>query len=208
MFCLSNTKVGYDWESVLRTYKEHCAPNNRVLEIGAAAIGHTKQLAEHCKELIAVDLLPERISEDFANVTYKIADWQNLSDVIESESVDIAVATHVIEHIPDDLKAVNELYSVLKKGGIAILNTPNRKRLTRIIIEMFTGKKKFPHREHIREYIESDIMELLKKSLFEIYKIFPIALGIHGGPVYVYSKSVPEIFRKYCNFWQIHLIKK
>lgn len=37
---------------------------------------------------------------------------------------DVILCNHVLEHIPDDTKAMQELYRVLKKGGMAILQIP------------------------------------------------------------------------------------
>ena len=39
---------------------------------------------------------------------------------------DLIMCTHVLEHIPDDKKAMSELYRVLKPGGLALLNVPMR----------------------------------------------------------------------------------
>ena len=39
-------------------------------------------------------------------------------------SFDWVICNHVLEHVPDDRKALSELYRVLKPGGIAILQTP------------------------------------------------------------------------------------
>ena len=40
------------------------------------------------------------------------------------ESMDVIICSHVLEHIPDELKALSELNRVLKKDGIAIVNAP------------------------------------------------------------------------------------
>lgn len=37
---------------------------------------------------------------------------------------DVILCNHVLEHIPNDIKAIQELYRVLKKGGMAILQIP------------------------------------------------------------------------------------
>ena len=42
----------------------------------------------------------------------------------EDNSFDVIICNHVLEHIPDDRKAMSELYRVLKPGGWAILQVP------------------------------------------------------------------------------------
>lgn len=40
------------------------------------------------------------------------------------ESFDFVICNHVLEHIPNDRQAMRELYRVLKRGGLAILQVP------------------------------------------------------------------------------------
>ncbi|MFN3756866.1 MAG: class I SAM-dependent methyltransferase, partial [Flavobacterium sp.] len=42
----------------------------------------------------------------------------------EDHSFDMILCNHVLEHIPDDRKAMQELYRVLKPGGIGIFQIP------------------------------------------------------------------------------------
>jgi len=42
----------------------------------------------------------------------------------EDNTYDVILCNHVLEHIPDDTKAMQELYRVLKPGGMAILQIP------------------------------------------------------------------------------------
>jgi SAM-dependent methyltransferase len=42
----------------------------------------------------------------------------------QDSEYDIILCNHVLEHIPDDTKAMQELYRVLKPGGMAILQIP------------------------------------------------------------------------------------
>ncbi len=55
------------------------------------------------------------------NVDYKV-DIQKLP--FEDATYDFIFASHVLEHIPDDRKAIQEIRRVLKPGGIAILSVP------------------------------------------------------------------------------------
>lgn len=50
---------------------------------------------------------------------------ENMQELtFEDESFDVVIAHHVLEHIPDDAKAMRELHRVLKPGGKAILSVP------------------------------------------------------------------------------------
>jgi len=197
----------YDWIHLTKTYKNIVKPNFTVLEIGASNINRTNEIAKYCKKLIGVEYLKARLLKNHNNIQYRLGDWQKLTKTISKNSIDLAISSHTIEHIPNDIKALNELHSVLKPESFAILNTPNRKRLVRQIIELFTGEKKFPYWEHIREYTEHDLIELIKKTKFKKYKITPVCLGIHGGNFKIYLKKVPKPFRKFSNFWEITLKK-
>lgn len=67
------------------------------------------------------------------NIDYTTTDLNSpLADVkadicnlpFKDNEFDVIFCNHVLEHIPDDTKAMQELYRVLKKGGIAILQIP------------------------------------------------------------------------------------
>lgn len=44
--------------------------------------------------------------------------------LFEHESVDVVIANHVLEHVPDDRKAMRESFRVLKPGGFALFTVP------------------------------------------------------------------------------------
>jgi SAM-dependent methyltransferase len=44
---------------------------------------------------------------------------------------DVVIANHVLEHVDDDARGLAEIHRVLKRGGIAILQTPYSGRLHR-----------------------------------------------------------------------------
>ncbi|MGG5505726.1 MULTISPECIES: class I SAM-dependent methyltransferase [unclassified Myroides] len=68
-----------------------------------------------------------------ANLTYTTTDLESpLADVkadicnlpFADHSFDIILCNHVLEHIPDDTKAMQELYRILKPGGMGIFQVP------------------------------------------------------------------------------------
>jgi len=88
---------------------------------------------------------------------------------------DIIFCNHVLEHIPDDTKAMQELYRVLKPGGMAILQIPQD--LTREITfedDTITDTKErariFGQYDHVRVY-GLDYFEKLRSIGFKVEEI-------------------------------------
>lgn len=67
---------------------------------------------------IRMDLNPRNRKVDLA------ADLTKLP--IRTASVDVVVAYHVLEHIPDDLSAMHEIARILSAGGVAFIQVPWR----------------------------------------------------------------------------------
>lgn len=70
---------------------------------------------------------------------------------------DFIICNHVLEHIPDDTKAMQELYRVLKPGGTAILQVPYvASRKTTFEDDSITNAKErakiFGQYDHVRIY--------------------------------------------------------
>ena len=75
----------------------------------------------------------------------------------EDNTYDIIFCNHVLEHIPDDTKAMKELYRVLKKGGMAILQIPqDLNRAKTFSDNSITNQKEraaiFGQYDHVRIY--------------------------------------------------------
>ncbi len=77
---------------------------------------------------------------------------------------DWVFCNHVLEHVPDDAKALREIYRVLKPGGIAILQTPYASGLEKTLedpAEIDTDEKR------IEFYGQEDHVRLYGRDLFE-----------------------------------------
>jgi 2-polyprenyl-3-methyl-5-hydroxy-6-metoxy-1,4-benzoquinol methylase len=87
----------------------------------------------------------------------------------EAESFDVVTAWDVLEHISDPNPLMEQVYRVLKRGGLFILNTPNVSSSA----AYFTGKD-WRHLDpplHTVLYDFMSIRILLKKHNFAIVKI-------------------------------------
>lgn len=101
-----------------------------------------------------------------ANLDYTTTDLNSpLADVkadicnlpFKDKEYDFILCNHVLEHIPDDTKAMQELYRILKPGGTAILQIPqDLKRETTFEDNSITDPKErqriFGQYDHVRVY--------------------------------------------------------
>ncbi len=111
---------------------------------------------------------PERIWQTMmrGNPLYETADLAqkgvtHQADItavpLPDASYDVVIAHHVLEHIPDDRKAMRELFRLLQPGGFAILTVPINptRQHTYENPAITTPEARFAHfsaHDHIRYY--------------------------------------------------------
>ena len=106
------------------------------------------------------------------------------------DTFDLVFCNHVLEHIPDDTKAMQELFRVLKPGGMAILQIPqDLKRETTFADDSITDQKErakiFGQYDHVRIY-GRDYFDKLRSIGFTVIE-----------EDYT-NKIAPELVEKYC----------
>ena len=174
------------------------------LEIGAVNPEQTQAHKNILDRLIVLDISFERLDKSTGTSAVS-ADAQFLP--FKDNSFDGIISHHVIEHIDKDNLFISEIHRALKKNGFAIIGTPNRKRLTRVIIEFFTEKREFPWWEHKREYIKEDLLELMNEGDFKKVIIYSKFLGIHTHSLIAGFSRCPRLLERLCNFLFLVLVK-
>lgn len=101
------------------------------------------------------------------------ADITNLP--FKDNTFDIIFCNHVLEHIPDDTKAMQELHRVLKSGGMGILQVPqdlNRAKTFEddTITDPKERAKIFGQYDHVRIY-GRDYFKKLRSVGFRVKEI-------------------------------------
>lgn len=104
------------------------------------------------KKLKHIDYTTTDLNSPIADVKADICDLP-----FEDGAFDFIICNHVLEHIPDDRKAMKELYRVLSKGGMAIVQVPyDRNRDTTFEDDSITDPKErariFGQYDHVRIY--------------------------------------------------------
>ncbi len=85
------------------------------------------------------------------------------------------ICNHVLEHIPDDRKAMQEIYRVLKPGAWALLNVPidATRKATYEDFKITDPQQRlsvFGQQDHVRIY-GTDYTERLKQSGFYVHEV-------------------------------------
>jgi SAM-dependent methyltransferase len=115
------------------------------------------------------------------NLTYLTADLESpLADIkldvqdmpFGNEEFDVVICNHVLEHVPDDHKALLEIYRVLKTGGFALLQVPTNYGQEQTVedasvTDPYEREKLFRQKDHFRLY-GRDYLERLRKTGFVI----------------------------------------
>ncbi len=155
------------------------------------------------KELKVLHFAPEQAFynrfKNQKNLDYTTTDLESpLADVkadicnlpFESDLYDVILCNHVLEHIPDDTKAMQELYRILKPGGMAVLQIPqdlSREKTfeDNSIIDKKERAKIFGQYDHVRVY-GRDYFDKLR------------SIGFKVDEVDYTSKLSKEEVKKYC----------
>lgn len=103
---------------------------SRAVEVGPGSGIYLPTLAAVAEDVIALDIenayleriLP--IAEEHPNVRLVRDDITRSK--LDTASVDLALCTEVIEHIPRSFEALTEIHRILRPTGVLILSTPQR----------------------------------------------------------------------------------
>lgn len=155
------------------------------------------------KKLKVLHIAPEQCFLDIfrkqKNLEYFTSDLESpIADVkadicdlpFEDNSYDVIFCNHVLEHITDDTKAMQELFRVLKKGGFGIFQIPqDLSRATTFEDDSITDKKEraeiFGQYDHVRVY-GRDYFNRLRSVGFKVDEVD-------------YTKKIaPEKLERFC----------
>lgn len=86
----------------------------------------------------------------------------------EEESFDAIVMFHVIEHIPNPVKAITQLNTLIKPGGILVMETP---RYDTIWFKVLKGRERSVIPGHLHYFTRKSLTELATMAGFELVEL-------------------------------------
>jgi SAM-dependent methyltransferase len=120
------------------------------------------------------------------DIRYRTADLfaENVDDRVdisdlrsyEDGQFNFFICSHVLEHVPDDRKAMRELYRILKPGGKGILMVPIVLGLEQIdedpdVKDEGERWRRFGQDDHVRLYSKSGFLERVRAASFNVCEL-------------------------------------
>jgi len=161
----------------------------RLLEIGSG-LGHLVGQLEDSFETYGLDVNYWAVNQSRSVVnetSLQTASAQELP--FADNSFNVVIIKHIVEHLPDPQKAIQEIGRVTEKGGTLILATPNLDSL----LKPWKGDQWIGYQDptHISLKRPSEWVSLLEEAGLELADIF--ADGFWDAP---YIRFVPKQIQK------------
>lgn len=122
----------------------------------------------------------EKIFKEHNNINYVTADlYQQAMLKLDIQNMDLPdntfdaiICYHVLEHVPDDIKAMKELFRILKPGGWALIEVPLSPNPETFedptIVKISDRVKYFGQEDHVRLYGWKNFKERLEAAGFQV----------------------------------------
>lgn len=191
-------------EHVLRSGPER----PKILDIGCGAGVLTAAIRRRfsAATLFAIDASLTAIisaNEQFAGIDFAVGDAFTLP--YSSGYFDVVVCNNIWEHVSDPLRLLESVRRVLAPGGVIVISTPNRYRLSNLSRVLRGEPVTFLSDHHVTEYTIGQVLELLHFGGFapEVIDVPPLRTA--GGGLLKFPTSLAKaVLRGYLNLLGSH----
>jgi len=97
----------------------------------------------------------------------------DITDIaLPNESIDVVLCSHILEHVPNDRKAMHAMFRILRRGGTAFIQIPqdDSREITYedpTVIGAAARERAFGQFDHVRIY-GRDFLTRLQETGFDI----------------------------------------
>ena len=199
----------YDARKSRTFLQSHNEPLGIVADIGCnngeKGVFHRK----FAKYMIGIDLDKQALKEG-ENIYDDVvmADGQSLP--FREGAFDGVFAFHVIEHVPLPDNLLSEICRTLKQKGLALVITPNRRRINSLLYKRIKGIDEFVYPlnpDHVTEFTDVDLLRLLSHQrrllILKFERIGFIRVEAHCFTI----SRCPSFFARFCDQFFVALVK-
>ena len=163
----------------------------RLLEVGSG-MGHLVGSLEDTFETYGMDLNHWAVKQSKAVINKTSLETASAQDLpYKDGAVNVVIIKHIVEHLPDPQKAINEIGRVTEAGGTLILATPNLDSL----LKPWKGDKWIGYQDptHISLKRPAEWFSFIENAGFKIKRAF--ADGFWDVPyIPVIPKQLQKLF--------------
>jgi SAM-dependent methyltransferase len=157
--------------------------NNYIAKVESGTPGHIVDFAP--SEPLSA-FIRHVIKSSGKDIHYRTADLsaENVDDKVdiadlrsyESNHFTFFICSHILEHVPDDRKALRELHRILKPGGSGILMVPIILTVEQIdedpeVRDEGERWRRFGQSDHVRLYSKSGFVERVREAGFKVREL-------------------------------------
>jgi ubiquinone/menaquinone biosynthesis C-methylase UbiE len=102
-------------------------PHARILDCGCGAGEYVRALAHGGADAWGIEFSREKVATAPREVARRVSIGDLHDIAMRDATVDAVLLNEVLEHVPDDGRALREVYRVLKPGGTVLVFSPNRR---------------------------------------------------------------------------------
>ena len=162
----------YWWSNRFNTIlaRRYGRPGGRLLEVGSG-MGHLVGQLEDTFETYGMDLNHWAVNKSKEVVQKTLLQTASAQDLpFSNDSFNVVIIKHIVEHLPDPRKAIQEIGRVIEKGGTLILATPNLDSL----LKPWKGKSWIGYQDptHISLKRPAEWLSFIEEAGFQLIKVF------------------------------------
>jgi 2-polyprenyl-3-methyl-5-hydroxy-6-metoxy-1,4-benzoquinol methylase len=163
----------------------------RLLEVGSG-LGHLVGQLEDSFETYGMDLNHWAVKQSKPVIHRTSLETASAQELPYADGAfDVVIIKHIVEHLPDPARALNEIGRVLQPGGILILATPNLGSL----LKPWKGERWIGYQDptHISLKEPEEWLRLIKEAGFSFERVF--SDGFWDVPyIPVFPKMLQKLF--------------
>ncbi len=167
-------KKNFTYRLILDVLEPYLAKGKRVLDIGCGAGTLSFYIAKRGNQVVGIDISLNSIRTCCLSVKNlgleNNVEFRQLNfpkDPIKG-CFDLVLCIEVLEHLPEDKKAINYIFKLLLPNGIAIISTPSKNAP----LYRLSYSKNFDRKVgHLRRYSENELKTIVSESGFKILEV-------------------------------------
>lgn len=135
----------------------------KILDVGCGTGDFVKHLAPSVWKVYGTEYSPQmaRVAQDRCRIDVFIGFLKQAQ--YENESFDAVTMWHVLEHVPDPSSEIREIFRILRKGGLIVIEVPN---LNFILKKSY--KMPLSRNMHLTHFTASTLSKMLADNGFKV----------------------------------------